>query len=701
MSENEIAENKQVKVSVIIPAYNAEEYIEKCITSLINQTLKDIEIIVVNDGSTDGTEEIARKLALIDKRITVLSQENKLQGAARNAGTNISRGEYIGFVDADDWVDLDYYEKLYLAAKKYNSDIALANYTRIGNGKTKKRLNIEKEEFVTGLQEKIDICSQVKNPCPTNKIYRRETLVKNNIEWEEGVYCEDKIFTLKAIYYANGVVTVPEITYYYYRSPHSTVKTKDKKHLTKIAADKNKAKIDVLSFLKEKNADIRDGDFWAVEKDVRLFGLPLYQVKSSLHTKKYRLFSIIPIKKEKYTDDFLIIRERYARKLESLKEKIKTDKIRVAFLVRENQKWGYQSLYELFKSDERFEPIVLVSLLGLAHKGKDKTRFNLEENYDFFKKKGMNVKYAYINGKYLNLKSFNPDIVFYDQPWDLPEIHSIKTVSEFALTCYIPYGVSILDLKDDYTQDFHKLLYRYYVDSPLNIKRYEFYQAGNSGNCTAAGYPKLDVYFEKSNTQTDIWRDKNKIKIIYAPHHSFDKGGLHTATFKENGQAILNLAKKYANETTWIFKPHPRFKYAALRRKIMTTEEIKKYYQEWAEIGNIYTQGDYFDIFKSSDLMITDCCSFLGEYLPADKPIIRLVSPNSLSPNELGRRLFDCCYEVKNNTELERVFKMLVIDKNDYKKQTREAVIPQIIDYSEKSGEKIYKNLLAELQKGV
>lgn len=292
MSENEIAENKQVKVSVIIPAYNAEEYIEKCITSLINQTLKDIEIIVVNDGSTDGTEEIARKLALTDKRITVLSQENKLQGAARNAGTNISRGEYIGFVDADDWVDLDYYEKLYLAAKKYNSDIALANYTRIGNGKTKKRLNIEKEEFVTGLQEKIDICSQVKNPCPTNKIYRRETLVKNNIEWEEGVYCEDKIFTLKAIYYANGVVTVPKITYYYYRNPHSTVKTKDKKHLAKIAADKNKAKTDVLSFLKEKNADIRDGDFWAPKRKLFIGGLPILTIKESIKTQQVSFLGI-------------------------------------------------------------------------------------------------------------------------------------------------------------------------------------------------------------------------------------------------------------------------------------------------------------------------------------------------------------------------------------------------------------------------
>lgn len=133
------------KVSIIVPAYNVEKYLEKCISSLVKQTLQEIEIIIVNDGSTDRTKQIAEELAKHDKRIKFISQANKLQGAARNAGTNISTGEYLGFVDADDWVDLDYYEKLYLAAKKYNSDIALANYIRIGNGKTKNGLILIKK----------------------------------------------------------------------------------------------------------------------------------------------------------------------------------------------------------------------------------------------------------------------------------------------------------------------------------------------------------------------------------------------------------------------------------------------------------------------------------------------------------------------------------------------------------------------------
>ncbi len=280
------------KVSIIVPAYNVEKYLEKCISSLVNQTLQEIEIIIVNDGSTDRTKQIAEELAKHDKRIKFISQANKLQGAARNAGTNISTGEYLGFVDADDWVDLDYYEKLYLAAKKYNSDIALANYIRIGNGKTKKRLNIDKEVFVTSLNDKINMCSQIKNPCPTNKIYKRELLIKNNIEWEEGVYCEDKVFTLKAIYYANGVVSVPGINYYYYRNPNSTVNKKDKKHLKKILADKSNALKNTIQFLRKQNAQILDCKFWVTKKKFKIFGIPIITVKESLYTEKITLMGL-------------------------------------------------------------------------------------------------------------------------------------------------------------------------------------------------------------------------------------------------------------------------------------------------------------------------------------------------------------------------------------------------------------------------
>lgn len=286
---SDIIENP--KISIIVPTYNNEIYLVKCLKSLLKQTLKEIEIIIVNDGSEDNTKNILDTFASYDSRVKVIHQSNQKQGAARNRGMEIAKGEYIGFVDSDDWVDLDYYEKLYNAAKKYNVDIALATNVRIGNGKTKKRLNITEEVVATTLQAKIDIGNQSKNPCPTNKIYRRSMLEENNIVWLEGCYCEDKLFTIQAVYFANGIVSVPGVNYYYYRNPKSTVNSKSQIH----KADKEKARLDVLNFLKEKNADIRDKDFWAITDECKALGMPLYQIKSSLRTAKVCLFGIIPL----------------------------------------------------------------------------------------------------------------------------------------------------------------------------------------------------------------------------------------------------------------------------------------------------------------------------------------------------------------------------------------------------------------------
>lgn len=282
------------KLSIIIPFYNTAEYISRCLESVTGQSLRDIEIICVNDGSTDGSIEIVKGFAKNDERIKIIEQENLKQGAARNNGTKAATGEYIGFVDSDDWVDKEYFEKLYSAAKKYNSDIALAANVRIGNGKTKKRLNIEKEECVEGLQEKFDICNLAKNPCPTNKIYRTSFLKENDICWPENCYCEDKLFVVQAVYFANAVATVPGVYYYYFRNPNSTVNSKTKKHTKKLLQDKNNAKRAVLEFLKERKANVRDKEFWATTKEVKIFNFPLLTQKESLHTKLWCLFGIVP-----------------------------------------------------------------------------------------------------------------------------------------------------------------------------------------------------------------------------------------------------------------------------------------------------------------------------------------------------------------------------------------------------------------------
>jgi hypothetical protein len=280
------------KVSVIVPVYNAKGYIPRCLHYLIMQTLEELEIIVVNDGSTDSSMDTVKKLAEIDRRIKIINQENKLQGAARNNGLTYVRSEYVGFCDADDFVDFAYFEKLYNTAKKYDADIALAEYVRVSLCKFKPRLNIATETVNETINEKINICKQNKNECPTNKIYRTEYLRKNHILFPEGMYCEDKLFSIKAVYYANKIATTPGVRYYYWENPNSTVNAhKTDKHVK----DRIKAKQDVLAFAKEMKIPVRNWYFKAEKKRFSIFGIPLIIIKESFKSRRIYLFGVLPV----------------------------------------------------------------------------------------------------------------------------------------------------------------------------------------------------------------------------------------------------------------------------------------------------------------------------------------------------------------------------------------------------------------------
>ena len=150
---------------------------------------------------------------------------------------------------------------------------------------------------------------------------------------------------------------------------------------------------------------------------------------------------------------------KYNIKISELRKEVRIRKIRVLFYVTENQKWCYQSLYDLLAKSDIFEPFVVVSLLTSVHSGNDSTRNNIEENYEFFKSRGMNVKYGYKDGAYINLKIFSPDIIFYEQQWGLPRIHRPYKLSRQALTCYCPYGLSLFNHDEDYAENFNYYLY--------------------------------------------------------------------------------------------------------------------------------------------------------------------------------------------------------------------------------------------------
>lgn len=208
---------KKAKVSVIIPVYNVEEYIRKCLDSLVNQTLKDIEIIVVNDGSPDNSQEIIDEyVEKYPKKIKSFIKENGGQGSARNFGLEHATGEYIGYVDSDDYVDVNMYEKLYNNAKKNQSDISICG-TYVVDGE---KLIEELEPMIFSNKKKNAFFGK---KAVWNKIYKREMLIANKMEFRSKLWYEDFDFSFKAISAATKVSYVNEPLYYYLIRPGSTM----------------------------------------------------------------------------------------------------------------------------------------------------------------------------------------------------------------------------------------------------------------------------------------------------------------------------------------------------------------------------------------------------------------------------------------------------------------------------------------------
>lgn len=209
------------KVSIIVPIYNVEKYIERCIDSIINQTLKDIEIILVDDGSTDRSGEIADDYAKKDSRIIVIHKENEGQGAARNIGIDIAKGEYIGFIDSDDWIDINMYERMYYSVKESKSDIGVCSRKIFDNNYKLGSIRSVEENFEYLLNENTIINYIINHlfyphtVSSCNKLYAREVIKKNGIRFRsvDEVGSEDALFNYCILLNSGRIKTVSDVYY--------------------------------------------------------------------------------------------------------------------------------------------------------------------------------------------------------------------------------------------------------------------------------------------------------------------------------------------------------------------------------------------------------------------------------------------------------------------------------------------------------
>lgn len=222
-----------LKVSIIVPVYNVESILSRCLDSLVNQSLKEIEIICVNDASTDNSLKILYKYAAQYKNIRVIDlKENLHQGGARNRGIEIAEGDFIGFVDSDDWIDLKMYEKLYNLAISSNADLVSCDYDTVNSeGNILSESITDQNKFCGEISEQIRDEFLITTGSVWSKLYKKDLLVKNNVWFPEKIFYEDNYFVPIVALYAHRYAHISECLYHYFVNINSTTQKRNSKNI--------------------------------------------------------------------------------------------------------------------------------------------------------------------------------------------------------------------------------------------------------------------------------------------------------------------------------------------------------------------------------------------------------------------------------------------------------------------------------------
>lgn len=224
-------------ISILVPVYNVERYLERCLESIINQTLKDIEIICMNDGSTDTSGEILNKYANMDSRIKVIHKGNSGYGNTMNQALSLAEGKYIGIVESDDYISLDMYEKMLKVAEYWNLDFVKTDFYRVWDREDGTALiNYQALTSVERMYDKIiepncDLETYFLEKFIWNALYRRSFLIEHNIMFHEtpGASYQDNGFWFQTFYFAKRAMFL-KLAFYYYRqdNPNSSINSDSK-----------------------------------------------------------------------------------------------------------------------------------------------------------------------------------------------------------------------------------------------------------------------------------------------------------------------------------------------------------------------------------------------------------------------------------------------------------------------------------------
>lgn len=277
-------------ISIIVPIYNVEKYLKQCIESIISQTYRNIEIILVDDGSPDNCGKICDEYSQKDKRIIVLHKENGGLSDARNKGIDIAKGDYLTFVDSDDFVNIDYIEKLYNSIKFNNTKLAQCGISKVDeNNEIIEKLNYEKNQIKTSHEILNELYGKrlIENVVVWNKMYAKELF--ENIRFPVGKIHEDEFTTYKIFYSVDKISLLSDCLYNYRQTNESIIGKKF-----------NKKRLNLLEALEERM------DFFKNRNEI-----DLYEKTLKFYIEQLRLYYI---KVKKYVENSKEIQQDIKRK---------------------------------------------------------------------------------------------------------------------------------------------------------------------------------------------------------------------------------------------------------------------------------------------------------------------------------------------------------------------------------------------------
>ena len=305
-------------ISVIVPVYNVEKYLSKCIQSIINQTYKNLEIILIDDGSQDNSSKFCDEYSLKDSRISVIHKKNGGLSSARNVGLSNAHGDYITFIDSDDWIDQNMISTLFNIINQEKSDISICNYFLAYNEEIqiqKDKIEIKNFSNIEALKKLYDEKLKIVMTIACCKLFKREFF--NNINFPDGRIHEDEFTTYKLLYKAEKI-SYTNKKFYYYRQRKDSI----------MNSAFNKKKLDIIYALEERIKFIKES-----VNDMELYNLVVKGYYTAILRRYYLYSKSYPNEKKELKELKKRARETYKKNKNSFDWNLKLRLIYTSFLI--------------------------------------------------------------------------------------------------------------------------------------------------------------------------------------------------------------------------------------------------------------------------------------------------------------------------------------------------------------------------------